>query len=214
MNIHLTRIAGAAAIAVLSGTAVSAAVIDAIGDQDFADGAIMGFAAFEAANAGDPAPFNDFVGADGGAGASFGSVAYTHSFTLSPGVVTGASITLGLYDLDTRNPFTSAPVDTFDIFFDGISQDISVWLGAETVNRTYSARTMTVDPALLLDGSLNVSIVMTSGNTLNTGHTGNGFGIDFSSLSADVAPVPLPAGGLLLVAGIGAAAMLRRWRRA
>lgn len=194
-------LAVAATLCLTTGSA-SAAVLQMLGDQDFADGQTTITAADISGNAaGDPAPFNIIFGSDPGGG--LGNISFTHNFAAPVGA-TSASIEIGLVDHDSF----SAGEDTIDILFDGVAQDTSIWEGISSSPVSAHIRSMVVDLALLADGILNVQIVATSAGGTNTG---NGIVVDFSKLSADVnGVIPLPASGLLLLSALGFGALRRK----
>lgn len=183
-------------------TAGSATVLDAMGDRDFADNvAPGGVANFEGANAGDPTGFNEFRGSD--FGSSFATFSFSHSFAPLTGA-TSASLTLGIYDHDS----TTSSQPGLSIMFDGVAQDVSMWAGISATPAYNYIRAMSVDLALLADGNLDVVI-----SSLGVpGQNGNGLGIDFSELSAEIGAVPVPASGLLILGALGGIAAIKRKR--
>lgn len=201
MHFKSKLFAVATALCLTAGSA-SAAVLQMLGDQDFADGESPILAAsIPATSAGDPAPFNTLFGSD--PGGSFGTINFTHNFAVPVGATT-ASIEIGLIDHDSF----SAGSDTIDILFDGIAQDTSVWEGISINPSSAHVRSMAVDLALIADGILNVQISATASAS---GFSGNGIGVDFSKLSADVTGViPLPASGLLVLSAVGLVALRRK----
>ncbi|MBB4022207.1 MULTISPECIES: hypothetical protein [Actibacterium] len=203
----LKTLAASAAFS-LCAAAASATVVDMIGDQDFADGtAPLWVTDFEAASAGDPAPFNIFVGSD--PFRTFGSVEYSHAFSLNSAAPVSASIEIGIFDHDSP---AFNPVDTLDIYFDGILQDDTVWRGASgALPSAVTVRSMFVDPALLSDGLLEVGIFAVA--TGDRRFRGNGIGVDFSKLTINTAAVPLPAGAPLLIGALGLLGFVRKRRR-
>lgn len=174
----------------------NADITSALGEQDFADGHSPILAGeFASAGVGEPYPFDGTIfGSD--PDGTFGDLSYTHIFSLAGQSVLSSSITIGLSDHDS---FPGSG-DTIDIFFDGVQQDDSMWIGISQSPSSVSVRSMTVDPFLLLDESLTVQIVAT---VAAAGFTGNGIGVDYSLLSIE--PVPVPGAVLLGMLGLSVA---------
>ena len=183
----------------LAAGSASATVIDMLGTKEFNDGDGPIFVEFTANANGDPAPFNQFIGNDLNSG-SVADISFTHNIGPVPGA-TSASIELGIYDHDSF----SATDDTLDIFFDGVLQDTSAWLGISSSPATHHIRSMVVDVALLIDGLLDVRIV----SSVPAGLSGNGIGVDYSKLTVEGA-IPLPASGILLLSAFGLIALRRK----
>ena len=183
----------------LGAGSASATVIDMLGTNEFNDGDATILDPFTANTNGDPAPFNQFIGNDNNNGA-IADISFTHNIGLVPGA-TSASIELGIYDHDSF----SATDDTLDIFFDGVLQDTTAWLGISSSPATHHIRSMVVDVALLIDGLLDVRIVSSPA----AGQNGNGIGVDFSKLTVEGA-IPLPATGILLLSALGLVVLHRK----
>ncbi|MBY4892410.1 VPLPA-CTERM sorting domain-containing protein [Rhodobacteraceae bacterium N5(2021)] len=185
----------------------SATVLDMLGTAEFTDGQTSILSEFTNNANGDADPFNRFFGTDlNSQPTSFGDISFTHSF--AAGDYTNAFLELSIFDHDSFDPGQ----DTIDIFFDGIAQDTSIWEGISTRQASIHIRSMAVDAALLTDGFLEVRIFANVSGFGTSTLPGNGIGVDYSSLSADpaTAPIPLPAGGWLLLAGLGVMAARRR----
>src|SRR6185503_4952563 len=69
-----------------------------LGDQDFVNGTLGSFVAFESASVGEPAPFDYFRGTDLD---SFSAYTGSWTFAYPPTTKTSASITIGMYDHDS-----------------------------------------------------------------------------------------------------------------
>ena len=105
------------AAALAFGSAANAAVTtQMLGDADFTNGQSVPTATFTGASAGDPAPFNQFIGSDV-AGPNF-SASFTFNYGAIVGPITSATIQLGLYEGDSAasgNQVASFTVDGVDI---------------------------------------------------------------------------------------------------
>jgi hypothetical protein len=188
-----------------------------LGDQDFSDGASpLLESAITAGGAGEPFPFDGTIfGSD--ATNELGSFAYVHTFPATMRV-TSATLTIGLLDHDSP---PSLPVDTIDIFFDGVQQPDDAFIGISAYSFIFpssaSVVTMPVDPALLADGQLEVRVTATRAGS-DSRFTGNSIHPDFSALTVHTPPsvvVPLPAAlwsGLVTLAGLAAVKRPRKLR--
>ena len=129
-----------------------AGITSMLGDQDFADGYSPIYASELApAGAGEPFPFDGTIfGND--PGGTFGDFSYTRTFSLGGQSAFSASITIGLIDHDS----ISVDQDTIDIFFDGIQQDDSMWLGISQKPSSVSVRSMAIVQPAYLYSSLSV----------------------------------------------------------
>src|SRR5688572_12826134 len=130
-----------------------------LGDQDFADGASPILAPDNGAGgAGEPFPFDGSIFGDD-FGNELGSFTYTHQLGAAGHGATSAMLTIGLLDHDSP---PSLPVDTIDIFFDGLPQpdDAFVGISKDSVALPSSASVVTlpVPVELLADGSLEVRV--------------------------------------------------------
>ena len=185
------------------GSAASAATVTSIvGDNDgfggqIAPGAVgadTGFS-FDNRTGTDPL-FTDIwlFEQDGGIGGS--PITYDHSYDLDGGIATSASLT---------------------IFESGMANDRGPWevLVNGTVvgqianggSTTAALHTFDVDVSLLTGSIASITL-----NYLDTAF--EGYAIDYSELSIEVAPVPLPAGLPLLLVGLLGLGALRSRRKA
>ena len=171
-----------------------AALIQTLGEQDFLHGDPIEIESVEAAGDGEPFPFDGYL--SGGDGSKLGQIKYTHRFSLGKLTPLSSTLTLGLLDHDS---FDNTQ-DTIDIFFDGVQQDDSAFLGISIDPASASVVTLPVDVGLLLDDSLTVNIVATLPSEFKSG---NSLGVDFSTLIIDgTTGVPEPATLLLLTSGL------------
>lgn len=190
-----------------------------LGDQDFADGTLLnGVVGFEAAQAGEPAPLNLFIGSDlidTPVGSRF------LDFAVSPGHYAAATLTLGLWDIDSLSP--GSQVLVFSV--DGVDLTASFDALLEATASPHSrvdVISLALDGAALSaldDGAVSVRIrvggtgLKGTPGTSNDFSVGNGYGIDFARLDARLAPVSVPTPStlpLLLAAACGAALTRRR----
>ena len=181
------------------------ATILTLGEQDFANGSFTSLGVFNTAGAGEPAPFDLFRGNDP-IGPNFSE---SWTFSYSPGAVTSASISIGIFDHDSfvaGNQVASFSVDGFDLtallnaLFEGSG-------GAQTEYNVYTLALPAGAFAALSDGSATFSLTL-QGSTSPPPF--NGAGLDFSTL--DISNVPEP--GTLGLLGVAAAGFFssRRWR--
>jgi len=209
MTKYIRVIAGILATGLVSIAPAGAGTItDTLGEQDYIDGASPILSAdFYSAGFGEVAPFDgSFFGSD--VSDTLGAISFTHNFSLAGTTPSNASITFGLFDHDSYE----INQDTIDIFFDGVIQDDSVWLGISAIPSGISVRSMNVDTGLLLDGALTVSIVATKRGQVTGGiddsfWKGNGIGVDYSTLKIEdqtgPSAIPLPATLPLLIGALG-----------
>jgi hypothetical protein len=179
-------------------------IVDMLGEQDFADGASLSSSA-EAANAGigEVFPFDGTLfGHDDRPGA-FGLIEYTHLFDPPSPSLTMATLTIGLIDHDSFPG--SPPLDTIDLFFDGLQQPDGAFLGISIPDSSVSVVTIPIPIEFLLDGELRVEIMTTQPG--REGNGGNSISIDFSRL--EIVPDPTT----LLLLGVAGAVLLRSRNR-
>lgn len=170
--------------------------------------------------AGNPAPFNGFIGSDA-LGPDF-SASWTFSYGAFVGPILDATISFGIYDIDSAasgDQVASFTVGSTDLTatLNGLSEGLNGGTGA--VNNEYDIFTITLPAATftdLLAGSPTFSLAL-AGPGLGTlgSTTDNGAGIDFSTITIDTgSAVPEPATWLLSAVGLCSIAFLRRLSRA
>lgn len=201
-------VAGAACGAFLAGLDAALAQVDAtMGTAHFFDGQKLGTGTFIAAVAGQPAPFNQFIGSDA-AGPNF-DAKWTMTYAAPGAAISSASLTLGIYDADSAG--NSSALRLFSI--NGIDATAALQralAGHGGANDEYDIYTVLLPSstfAALASGQAAFEVAL-QGNGLSVlGPTDfNGAGIDFAKLSI---AVPEPAEAALAVEG---AALL--WLRA
>lgn len=171
-----------------------AAQISSLGEQDFANGAVL-------------LDTQTWVDAQANEGSFFtaiyvtpGPLVFTHT-----GLDTGQSgiLTVALWDADVR----FAGEQQAPLLFDGVPQSVAPFEAFAAIEQEGEIRhyQFFVDQSFLSDGELVVSIA------INEPPAGNNLGIDFSRLELVQASIPEP-GSLPLVLGsiIGVAALRRR----
>jgi hypothetical protein len=198
------------AVAVCLASTTRAAVISyTLGNQDFADGAIVagGLAQFNAASADDPAPFDQIIGNDFGSPLSAN---WTFNYPATPAV--DATITLGIVDHDSQA--TGNQVASFLLEGNDLTALLNAKFeasgGAQVEANVYSVTIPAAAWGALADGSATFSLAL-QGPGLQDGGletTSNGAGLDFARLQ--FIPVPEPSGLLLLSVAGAVLTMLRR----
>lgn len=176
----------------LVGGATQADVISisqTLGTQEVADGTTPVFSS-DFTNP-DPAPYNIVFGSD--RDGTFGDITLSHDLGEISDPIVSAVFTIGLVDHDSFN----TGQDTIDIFFCGIQQDDSPFLGISVSPSSASVVSMAVDPSLVLDGMLEINVVATQAAQ---GFSGNSLLVDFSTLTIDT--IPEPSTALLLAFGL------------
>jgi len=196
------------------------ATLITLGDQDFANGTLVGsVAAFTALQGGEPAPIGSFIGTDVGAG-NF-TAAWTFNF--AAGAVSAASITFGIFDHDsaaTGNQLASFSIDGIDLtaVLDALFEVPGT--GTQTEANVYTIVLSGAALAALADGSATFSLTLQGPALCGGAGTivdcvpvlGNGAGLDFSSLDYTAAAAPEPATLALFGVALAAITLVRRRR--
>jgi hypothetical protein len=172
-------------LALLSlGTQTAFAISVTLGQQDFADGATPTPAAFLAAGAGEPVPFDGvFIGSDA-SGPNF-SASWTFSYAAPLSNVTAGSLILGIFDHDSAA--TGDQVASFTL--NGI--DLTATLnslfeshgGANREDNVYTLTLPSLTFAALATGTATFALSLKDPGLGILGETSfNGAALDFSTL--------------------------------
>lgn len=186
----------------------------------FSDGQTgIAVATYNAAVAGNAAPFNGFIGADGGPNFS---AAWAYSYAAIGDPILSATLTLGVYDHDS-----SASGDQVSAFSLG-GIDLTALLntafeGAGGTHGEYNIYTINLPGttfAALAGGTPGLSLALQAPGLGVLGNTNfNGAGLDFSRLSittddgTNQGVIPEPSTWMLLGTGVAALVFGRRLRR-
>ncbi|HEX2748266.1 MAG TPA: hypothetical protein VHM91_09740 [Verrucomicrobiales bacterium] len=194
---------------VLLGAAeTSRAVIVSIGTQHFGNGQTnIGSGTYNTAVAAQPSPFNGFLGGDV-AGPDFDA---TWIFTYSSvPTVSGASLTIGLYDGDFATTGTQLSLLSIDgNNITGLASLIfEAGPGATNQYGVYEIALPASVYASLQDGSATIHMTLATGGGILGPTSNNGAGIDFAILSVQV-----PEAGPGMLVCLGGAALAARRRR-
>lgn len=129
---------------------------------------------------------------------SFGEVSYEHTIDLAGVVVSAAEFTIRIAGIaDIGGPY--------DVFLNGaLTGQIPVNDNANAFQETLTT-TISLSLAALIDG-LNTITIVTGG--------GDGFIVDFSTITIDTAEVPIPGAALLLLTGLAGVGFSRRRKTA
>ncbi len=200
-------------------TAQAATTVDTAGSRLLvrgvaaADGQTLGGAEFNGST--DVAPFDILVGRDS---ASNFTAAWTHSYAAIADTITGASVQLGLFDVD--GDVAGDQVASFTL--NGI--DLTAALNAAVNAKTFTGDSkygiydvaLSADTyAALADGELSFALAL-SGPARNVlGSTQfNAAILDYSSVTVTTGAVPEPATWAMMALGFGAlGGMMRRSRQ-
>jgi len=206
------------AVAAFFGLASTSALATTItlGDQDFANGSLVnGAAAFAAPQAGEPAPIGVFIGSDFGP-----SFSASWTFGYAPGSASSASITIGIFDHDSAaagDQVAFFGVDGVDLT-SGLNTLFESFGGTQAEDNVYTLALSGAALAALADGSATFTLTLKGpglqgipGACCST-TSGNGAGLDFTSLTVNRAAVPEPSSVALLGLGMLGFAFSRRRR--
>ena len=206
----------AAAIA-YSPLASAAVISQTLGGIDFADGANAPTGTFNTANAAQPPPFNAFIGSDV-SGPNF-SASWTFSYGAVAGVISSATLQIGLADGDSvaaGNQVASYTVGGVDVTT-LLNTVMEATQGASGQENYYQIDLPSSVFSLLALGNPTVSLTLQGpGHGVLGDTTFNGAGLDFSTItintSGTVSSVPLPSALPLFATGLSALGLLG-WRR-
>jgi hypothetical protein len=193
-------------------------VTDSLGTQNFTAGTKVLTGTFLTAVAAQPAPFNAFCGADGSRNCS---ASWTFNYVVPSGdAVTGATLSLGILDLDSAaagnqiGSFTLNGVDDLTSTINTVAEALDGGTGSP--NSFYEVLTIIIPGGDLADlgGNSATFALQTAGPGLGVlgSSNFNGVGLDFSALSLTLTPgttppppMPEPSSLALCLAGAAAA---------
>jgi hypothetical protein len=195
-------------------------VTDNLGTQNFTGGTKVATGTFLTAVAAQPAPFNAFCGSDTSGNCS---TSWTFNYAVPSGdTVTGATLSLGILDLDSAaagnqiGSFTLNGVDDLTSTINSVAEALDGGTGSP--NSFYEVLTIIIPGADLADlgGTSATFALQTAGpglGVLGVPPPFNGVGLDFSTLSLTVTPgtttppppMPEPSSLALCLAGVAAA---------
>jgi len=198
-------------LALVSSRMVHADIITQIGTQHFTDGQSgIGTGTFTTAVSGQPAPFDNFYGSDV-SGPNFAQ-AWAFNYSIPAGdVITGATVTIGIYDSDTvgtGNQVASFLLDTTHNLTTAANASFEAATSPTGGYKVYSVALSAGDWSALLSGSATFSLSLQNGAGILGDTAFNGAGLDFSKLDIQVQAAPEPASLALL--GAGLLCLLRR----
>lgn len=197
------------------------AVVVILGEKDFTDGDFLTVPIFDLSSAGESAPFDAFIGNDGGATAGSDFIAsWTFNF-VAPVSIGSADVQLGLFDHDSQ---AGGPqVATFTLDGVDLTAELNALLdavgGQQLEYNIYQLILPASAIAELADGSATFQLTLSPPGFSASGQTSNnnGAGIDFSILTVEAGgnnggggavPEPASLAMLAVAAGFG----LRRRR--
>ena len=187
------------------------------GGVDFTDGQTVASGTFNSTNAGEPAPFNAFNGADP-SGPNF-SASWTFSYGAIVGTVSSATLQIGLLDGDSAasgNQVASYTIGGIDITA-LLNTVMEATPGANSKENYYQITLPASTFSLLALGGPTVSLTLQGPGLGVLGETNfNGAALDFSTITINssdaVGATPLPATLPLFATGLGASGLFG-WRR-
>jgi hypothetical protein len=185
---------------------------------NFTDGQTgIGTATFNAAVAGNAAPFNGFLGSDVN-GPNF-SATWTYGYgPISLPTISSATLTIGIYDADsvaTGNQVASFLLSGVDLT-SLLNTAFEAQQGASGGYNIYTITLPSSTFSALASGAPSFSLSLQNGQGILGGTPFNGAGLDFSTLAITAGTTtntPEPATWLMLGAGLGAMVIGRRLRR-
>lgn len=200
------------AVGILAAPSWGAILTQTLGQQNFADGSIVGTAAFTGVV--DTAPFNTFVGSDV-AGPNF-SASWTFSnFGPVVGPITSASLLIAAYEFDTTDIAVSHLVS---FLMNGTSLtavlDAAFKASPDTNSQIhwYTISLPSSTFAQLATGSATFSLTLQNGAGVLGATPFNGAGIDFSTLTVNTQEIPEPSTFFAMLCGLAAIIVVRRRR--
>jgi len=186
------------------------------------NGAVASTVAVNAAQSGQTAPFTGNCGSD--AAANCIQSWTLPSYSLAGQTVTGATLTLGIWDIDSGAPglqvasYGISGVDDLTTLLNNEAEGLHGGTGA--VNSEYDVFSVGIPDFVLFDGTSSAAISLAlQGPGLGvstTNPTFNGAKLVFSTLDLQTAPVtttPEPSLLPLLLCGLGAIVLIRRFHK-
>jgi hypothetical protein len=202
----------------------SADVVVSLGNtsSSLVNGAVETTAAVNAAQSGQPAPFTGNCGNDAAANCM---ASWTlPSYSLAGQTVTGATLTLGIWDIDSGAPglqvasYEVSGIDDLTTLLNNAAEGLNG--GAGAVNSEYDVFSVVIPDFALFDGTTSAAISLAlQGPGLGVGPTNptfNGAKLVFSTLDLQTTQntaTPEPSMLPFLMGGIGAIVLARRFRK-
>ena len=214
MKLSFVRVVFALTIVLwLPGVARGADIVESIGIEHWTSGTILTTSQFTTAVGGQPAPFNAFIGSDV-SGPNF-SASWDFVLGIPTGAtVTGATLTLGIYDHDSKAPGNQ--VASFTVGSTDLTSLLNIQFESfGGANAEYDVYTITLPSAAfatLQSGSASFALSLQGPGLGILGTTPfNGAGLDFSTLDVTTAsPTPEPGTAWLLLSSVPGLIALRR----
>jgi hypothetical protein len=201
-------------VSMLAGAQAASAATTSLtlGDQDFADGAMPSTGAFATAGTGEPAPFDgQFIGSDV-SGPNF-SASWTFAYAAPVDVVTGGSLTLGIYEHESAA--SGHQVASFSLNGIDLTPQLDALFeshgGASREDSVYTLTLPASTFAALGTGSVTFALALNGPGLGVLGETPfNGAALDFSTLNVTTQPIPEPDTLALFLLGMPALLLARR----